>query len=645
MIYDHMNSQFLSPEGLFNVVMSYIRSDCGQLFDYVKEADGKRRRMRLNHYNVNKEEELWSTPWGRMLNDPDLRVNTSSNAKRFRRRFRVPYSVFLYIVQRCKEAKMLEGVKIPLEFRLLIALRILGRGICADDIYDICGIAESTVNFIFHQFTKEFVKTFYDEFVSFPEGHDLDVVAQTYAEMGFPGACCSMDVTHVRLGKCPHGLRVLATGKEGYPTLGYQCICAPNRKVLYCSKSYLGSYNDITITANDEFCQNVNEGMLDDVRYKVVGEDGIPRWVSGGYLIVDGGYTTASWLMEPFPSGCSIEEKRWSEWLESVRKDIECTFGILKARFRLFMMAIQFHYFADIDNAWKTALILHNMLITYAGNDLADWEKNLNWAYIDPHFDTLEEEEHDEDYVVTMDDYFERVPVQQPRHRRRRHQPAPVTLDTTLVGTVFRARNVYDYYEKKKQLVSHFNYLFKLGLVKWPRRSGVALRMCMRVPKVDMTKTERTRYALYVRKSDFMLNDVPDGEDPRLGEGLFSHYGYRRGECIAVFEGVIMERDVYDDDALLNGTGGYSVALSHNRVLQSFHARWNGDCIASCANCANNCMNMTTGVAAVNNCRISVNNRTDSVKLLCNRDYIPPHTELAWDYGGDFQYPPRLPLP
>jgi hypothetical protein len=223
------------------------------------------------------------------------------------------------------------------------------------------GIAESTVNTIFHQFTQAFVSHFYDDYISFPSGAKLEAVANAYADMGFPGACGSMDVTHVRLGKCAHGLRVLATGKESFPTLGFQCICSPNREILYCSLPYLGSYNDITITANDELCQQFAGGLLDNIRFKVVGEDGIPKWATGGYIIVDGGYADASWLMPPFSPGCSYDEKRWSEWLESVRKDIECTFGIIKARFRMFMNPIQFHKFGDIENAWKSACILHNM--------------------------------------------------------------------------------------------------------------------------------------------------------------------------------------------------------------------------------------------------------------------------------------------
>ena len=381
MIYDHLWSQYLSDEGVRNVIAAYIEADGSRFHDYVQFGE-KRRRFSRTCYDVNDVDDLWGTSWGKMLQDDALLNNHSRASKRFRRRFRVSYPVFLYLVRRCKDLEIFGATKIPYELRILISLRILARGNCADDICEMSGIAESTVNYIFHQFTKVFVHHFYEEFISYPSGERMEKVMKAYEDLGFPGACGSMDVTHIRLAKCPHGLRVLATGKEGYPSLGFQAICAPNREILYCSHPYLGSYNDITITNDDKLCQDIENGLLDDLEYKVTGEDGIPKWVSGGYIIVDGGYQQSSWLMNPFGSACTIEEKRWSEWLESVRKDIECTFGILKARFRLFDQPVRFYKFAQIDNAWKSCCILHNMLITYDGNDLADWEKDLNWSYI-----------------------------------------------------------------------------------------------------------------------------------------------------------------------------------------------------------------------------------------------------------------------
>ena len=205
---DVLEEHFLSEEVLLKLILTYIEQDCGRLYEYIVE-NGRRRRISRTLCDVNDSDDIWRTPWGVMLSDASLRDNTSYASGKFRKRFRVSHAMFLYLVQRCVDAELFPGVKIPIEFRLLITLRILGRGNCADDIAEFSGFSDNTINYIFHQMTEKFVDAFYDEFISFPSGDELQKVQESYAEMGFPGACGSMDATHVRLAKCPHGLRVL----------------------------------------------------------------------------------------------------------------------------------------------------------------------------------------------------------------------------------------------------------------------------------------------------------------------------------------------------------------------------------------------------------------------------------------------------
>ena len=62
-------------------------------------------------------------------------------------------------------------------------------------------------------------------------------------------------------------------------------------------------------------------------------ENYLKKWYSGGYLIVDNGYLDWSVLIPPLKSYISLKELRWSKWVESIRKDVECLFGIQKKRF------------------------------------------------------------------------------------------------------------------------------------------------------------------------------------------------------------------------------------------------------------------------------------------------------------------------
>lgn len=64
----------------------------------------------------------------------------------------------------------------------------------------------------------------------------------------------------------------------------------------------------------------------------------------------------------------------FSEWLESVRKDVECAFGILKIRFCFLRGFLVYHDANTIENAFKTAAMLHNMLLEWDGLDEFCWD-------------------------------------------------------------------------------------------------------------------------------------------------------------------------------------------------------------------------------------------------------------------------------
>lgn len=77
----------------------------------------------------------------------------------------------------------------------------------------------------------------------------------------------------------------------------------------------------------------------------------------------------------------------WSHRVGSVRKDAECTFGILKARFRILFTRQYSHNTVDVEHVFKVCCILHSMLMR--ARDVTPWRG----------FDMLQqvEEEHNLD--------------------------------------------------------------------------------------------------------------------------------------------------------------------------------------------------------------------------------------------------------
>jgi hypothetical protein len=98
--------------------------------------------------------------------------------------------------------------------------------------------------------------------------------------------------------------------------------------------------------------------MLEDIH-------GVRVESKGVYVICDNGYHRWKCLQPPMKVSSVREEILYSKWLESTRKDVECTFGILKARFRILKNPIILNKQYEIDNMFVTCCIIHNMLLEY----------------------------------------------------------------------------------------------------------------------------------------------------------------------------------------------------------------------------------------------------------------------------------------
>ena len=72
----------------------------------------------------------------------------------------------------------------------------------------------------------------------------------------------------------------------------------------------------------------------------------------------------------------SRKEIHFSEWLESMHKDVECTFGILKGRWRILKTGIRIHGLTEAVRIWKTYCAFHNWLLETDGLD-KKWEEEI----------------------------------------------------------------------------------------------------------------------------------------------------------------------------------------------------------------------------------------------------------------------------
>ena len=62
---------------------------------------------------------------------------------------------------------------------------------------------------------------------------------------------------------------------------------------------------------------------------------------SGVWLLSDNGYHNWSTTIAPSKISTSADDLKLSQWIEPMRKDVECTFGILKERWRILKTGIR----------------------------------------------------------------------------------------------------------------------------------------------------------------------------------------------------------------------------------------------------------------------------------------------------------------
>ena len=440
------------------------------------------RRPRRTPPNVQRLNDInyQCSPWGQLLvrlaqidGGPSI---DSRDGKLFRRRFRVPYGVFCNLVQKCLDKNLfgenasrdrdITGRTLcPVEIKLLSVLRILGRNWNFDDIAEATFMGESTARRAFHTFCENFVREYYSIYVYRPVGEKLFKVMKVFEQMGLPGCIGSTDCVHLKWDRCPVGLAQLCSGKEGYPTLAYSCTVDHHHRILASTSSYWGAKNDKTIVRGDTYITDVREKKVNENIEFNVFIDGVLKPMKGVYYICDGGYHKWTCMINPMKHTSVRSDRIWSEWIESTRKDVECTFGSLKGRWRFLRNGIVLQDQNSIDNVFFTCCILHNMILEDDGLDCR-WEKDVDWEAIHPQPTNSDE---------GFDEVEEGVMGSQQILINRRVSEWISSIDNTeeeerMIGNEFIEEWDTDFNMKRRILIDHFVHAYNLGLVKWPTK-------------------------------------------------------------------------------------------------------------------------------------------------------------------------------
>ena len=222
--------------------------------------------------------------WWVMLEKGDCKIPGHAHNKLFRRRFSIPFSMFKDITEEAREWIGRNGKRlgdrttdcvglsgVPLELKVLGALRMSAKGCSFDAIAELSGMSISTMQAFYHDFWDKFVDVFRDRWIIYPTNavEAADNLA-VYSRLGFPGAVGSVDCTHVYWGRCPAQFSNTFSGKEKKPTVAYEVTVNHSCRVLYISAGHPGSRNDKTIVKTDKLVMDLKDKkILQDVEYNL----------------------------------------------------------------------------------------------------------------------------------------------------------------------------------------------------------------------------------------------------------------------------------------------------------------------------------------------------------------------------------------
>ncbi|CAN0160090.1 unnamed protein product [Ectocarpus sp. 4 AP-2014] len=176
---------------------------------------------------------------------------------------------------------------------------------------------------------------------------------------------------------CPYNQARSYTGKEGYPTVAYQVTVDHTERVLAATPGFTGSTSDKTIIRYDTAVTKIREDPIySEKEFAVYEADETPFSSRGATCSWTTDTTRWVTLIPPRKYPIDQNDLAFSKRLESVRKDVECFFGIVKGRFRILKLSIPYHKQEDIDNVFFTCCILHNMLHSYDNKSEMEEEPN-----------------------------------------------------------------------------------------------------------------------------------------------------------------------------------------------------------------------------------------------------------------------------
>lgn len=333
----------------------------------------KKKKIRpfLSRRTIPREDPKTSSWWRRYVIDEQgtWKDLTHPHGKLFMRRFTLPFSAVHEIIAKIREpehrfwsenADAFGRAGAPLELLVLGCYRMVARNSTYDCLAEATHISEDVHRRFAKQFFAWYARVVFPSVCFLPSVEDMKTSSKEYELAGFPGTISSVDVVHTRLWCCASNLKNAATGKEHYASLGYEVHCNHRLDILGCTPGFWGSVGDKSIIRFDGTMTEIRRGKYAEIEYEIYsGVEDEKIVLRDVHTINDNGYHYWRYMMEPSKYSSTDDEAAWSELLESLRKDIERLFAIIKQMFAIIKYGSRLTEKEEVDNVFLACLAIY----------------------------------------------------------------------------------------------------------------------------------------------------------------------------------------------------------------------------------------------------------------------------------------------
>lgn len=176
----------------------------------------------------------------------------------------------------------------------------------------------------------------------------------------FPHCIGALDGKHVVIKKPPKSGTSFFNYKQTF-SLVLMALVDANYKFISVDVGSMGRFSDANIFTSSVLAKKMNRQSLQipPPEFLPVFEQPLPY-----VFVADEAFPLSENLMRPYPKKSvvgNMKNKIFNYRLSRARQTVECTFGILASRFRVFRKPFEIKV-ESVDNVVKAACVLHNYL-------------------------------------------------------------------------------------------------------------------------------------------------------------------------------------------------------------------------------------------------------------------------------------------